>query len=638
MLRTDRPGPSSTNSDAVATAGIDPPSGSDPLGPSPFAPGRLELGSSLRALRFAVWGAAVLLGALDAWFWQFSMNPDGVSYIDIGAAYARGDWGHALNAYWSPLYSWILALALRLLRPSAAAEFPVAHLVNLIIFVAALGCFEYFWRAWMQDHQARTAASRRAGWISLPPWALLAIGYSLFTWASISWIGVQLVTPDLLLTALVYLAAGLTLRLRRGEHRPRAAALLGAVLGFGFLAKAVMLPLALVFLLVAFLPARNPRRAVLSLLSAGIAFLIVTAPFIYGLSCKQGHLTLGDTGRLNYAWFVNGTPMLNWQGEIPGHGKPKHPTRLIYPAPPVYEFAGPIRGTYPNWTDPSYWNEGVRVRFNWRQQARALLKNLKKYRQLLWADQSGLIAGVLMLLLTTARVGKRRLSSLVRGDLLLISVAPVIMYGLVVVEPRYLGAFIMLFWLALLPEIRLPANETSKAMVVSATFVILLTPALGLARTSTRDILQRSMGRSAWETATGLRAIGIHAGDRVGCIGRLAFDIGWPRLARVSVVAAIPSGREAEYWGAGPTVRAAVLRAFAKAGARAVLTASPPAACVASGWHRLGATVWYVRLLDPPTQSSFARASTRLLSSPPTRQSELAIRDASAPNGLSTGK
>src|SRR5437667_8786311 len=167
-LSTDRPG---------AAAAPDPPNGGDPFGASRFRPGRPEDESRLRALRFAFWAAAVLLGALDAWYPRFSMSPivpfaDGAAYIDIASAYARGDWAHALNAYWSPLYSWLLALALRLLRPSAAAEFPVVHLVNLIIFVAALVGFEYFFRGWMEDHQARTAASGRSGWLSLPPWAL----------------------------------------------------------------------------------------------------------------------------------------------------------------------------------------------------------------------------------------------------------------------------------------------------------------------------------------------------------------------------------------------------------------------------------------------------------------------------------
>jgi hypothetical protein len=31
------------------------------------------------------------------------MNPaDGISYLDIGDAYWRGDWHMAINAFWSP--------------------------------------------------------------------------------------------------------------------------------------------------------------------------------------------------------------------------------------------------------------------------------------------------------------------------------------------------------------------------------------------------------------------------------------------------------------------------------------------------------------------------------------------------------
>src|SRR5437016_1599327 len=49
----------------------------------------------LRSLRFACWSAALLLGALDACTRPFAMQafgscPDGVSYIDIAAAYGRG--------------------------------------------------------------------------------------------------------------------------------------------------------------------------------------------------------------------------------------------------------------------------------------------------------------------------------------------------------------------------------------------------------------------------------------------------------------------------------------------------------------------------------------------------------------------
>ena len=140
-------------------------------------------------------------------------------------------------------------------------------------------------------------------------------------------------------------------------------------------------------------------------------------------------------------------------------------------------------------------------------------------------------------------------------------------------------------------------------MAVVVTLLILLTPALGLARVSARDVLHRRVGQADWETATGLEARGIHAGDRVGCVG-LSLDTAWARLARVSVIAEIPTSSEAEYWSASAAVRSAVLRAFSRAGARAVVSRRPPAGGAAAGWHRLGSSDRYVRLLEPPTPPS----------------------------------
>ena len=35
---------------------------------------------------------------------------DCISYMDISTFYRNGDWRMALNSYWSPMYSWLLAL------------------------------------------------------------------------------------------------------------------------------------------------------------------------------------------------------------------------------------------------------------------------------------------------------------------------------------------------------------------------------------------------------------------------------------------------------------------------------------------------------------------------------------------------
>src|SRR3954447_12337274 len=85
--------------------------------------------------------AAVVLGALQAVAFRGSMNPDGIAYLDMGDAYVRGDWATAIRSHWSPLYAWLLGVWLRLVRPDAAAEFPLVHLVNLLIFVVAAAAF-----------------------------------------------------------------------------------------------------------------------------------------------------------------------------------------------------------------------------------------------------------------------------------------------------------------------------------------------------------------------------------------------------------------------------------------------------------------------------------------------------------------
>ena len=73
----------------------------------------------------------IVLGAVQAWIFRYSRIPDGVSYLDIGDAYFRGDWAAAVNAYWSPMYSWWLGLALYLFKPSIWWELIAVHMVNL---------------------------------------------------------------------------------------------------------------------------------------------------------------------------------------------------------------------------------------------------------------------------------------------------------------------------------------------------------------------------------------------------------------------------------------------------------------------------------------------------------------------------
>ena len=84
---------------------------------------------------------------------RFLMTHDGVSYLDMGDAYLRGDWHTAINCYFNPLYAWIQALARFVLRPSMYWEYPVVHLVNYGIFVVTVFAFEYFLQGLLKDRE-----------------------------------------------------------------------------------------------------------------------------------------------------------------------------------------------------------------------------------------------------------------------------------------------------------------------------------------------------------------------------------------------------------------------------------------------------------------------------------------------------
>src|SRR6188474_2036492 len=69
-----------------------------------------------------VWTIAILLGCIQAFASRFYMNADGISYLNLSDIIARGDWGSAVNGYWSPLYPFLLSIPRKLFRPSGYWE------------------------------------------------------------------------------------------------------------------------------------------------------------------------------------------------------------------------------------------------------------------------------------------------------------------------------------------------------------------------------------------------------------------------------------------------------------------------------------------------------------------------------------
>lgn len=202
--------------------------------------------------------------------------------------------------------------------------------------------------------------------------------------ASVSLIRVYWPTPDMLVSAIVYLSAWLMLRHRRALWPYRVAAAVGGVLALGYWTKTAFFVTGLIFLATWVWSLKGSK-----LLRGGVvalaAFALVSAPLLVAISAKTHHVTIGETGKLNYSWNVNeNTKFLHWQGEVPASGRPLHPTRKLLSDPPMYEYGTPIAGTYPPWDDPSYWYAGVQTYFNPAQQSAAVARNLRRLGGVLW--------------------------------------------------------------------------------------------------------------------------------------------------------------------------------------------------------------------------------------------------------------
>ncbi|MDX6271303.1 MAG: hypothetical protein QOD28_2526 [Acidobacteriota bacterium] len=601
-----------------------------------------------RRLEKLCWLVAAALGFLQAWGRRHDsgdgvayMGADGIAYLDIGDAYWRGDWAAAVNAMWSPFYSWLTGLALRLFQPTPFQEFTVVRLLNFALYLLSLAAFvlllrelERFRRhltnndgdSQVNSHAdaqtdsqvsapANSQTDSHADAHALPRRAWLIFAYALFIWTSLSMNRVARTSPDVLVSALVFVASALLLRIRTRRAGWLAFALFGLTLGVGYLTKTFMFPLAFVFLASSLFACGNLRRAVPRVAVALLVFLVVSTPFVVALSRAKHRFTIGDTGRLNYAWHVNGTTsFIHWQGEPAGaSGTPAHPTRKLSDAPALYEFAAPVAGTYPPWYDPTYWYEGVRPRLSLKQQLKAVARNLLlAYEFLFYRFFPGAIAAALFILFYTSRRCPRDIARDIARYWFIIFPALIASasYLLIHFEQRYFAPFVVIIGVSLFNAVRLPPTDDARRLVGALVFVTLVTFALSLGYYSARDlystVVDLAPGRAArrdvqWQVAEELRRLGVAPGEPVASIGNTMFHA-WPRLARVHVVAEIstrPTGGDVEkFWAGDAALKARIVETFARTGARVIVAEGIPAwASNADGWQRIGATHFYVYVL-----------------------------------------
>jgi hypothetical protein len=574
--------------------------------------------ATLRRLSWLFRAVAIALGALHAAvaMRSQSMNEDGIAYLDFGDALWTEGVAGAVNTTWSPLYAWIVAGVVRATGPSMDWEFPTVQVVNFGIYLIALACFEYFWRRLGAMGPATTSEGRDRACI--PTFWWLAAGYSLFVYVSLNLISIWSVTPDMCVAALVYLAAGLLIELTAGARRGSTAIGLGCVLGVAYLAKAAMFPLGLACIgLVTLLP-KPDRRGLLRATFALVAFLFVATPWMIRVSEVAGRPTFSDVSRFTYLKHVNQMPWPQWQEAADSlQGSPLHPPRRIYDSPAVWEFATPIRSTYPLGYDPAWWTQGLEPTLDLRSQLTVLAENLQYYFQLFVRMQGGVLASTALLLLLTLAY-QRRVRWDISTALALWACGAFGLYGLVFAEARYVAPFVLLLWAGLLSAVGLSPGAAdrriaSAAMTVLTLFVWINIGALnlqglaGLAgfESAPREMAASVQGRSLANQDTArhpligfeLRDAGLTVDDPIAFVG-YSYSAFWARLARLRIVAEIRPEEAAEFWALDLDRRGEVLAVLQRAGARAVVAEPPSSPADATGWTVLPVSRYLLMRLD----------------------------------------
>jgi 4-amino-4-deoxy-L-arabinose transferase-like glycosyltransferase len=549
------------------------------------------------------------LALWQAWVFRHEISPDGVAYLDLSDAIVNGRPGELVNGYWSPLYPTLLGLIRLLVSWTPLGEprweFAILHVANLAGFALAVLAFDWFLRAVDSAGERWGALTLRSPIARLGAWALFGV-------AMLDMISVKGTVPDLLLAAAIFAALACAVQLHVEPGDRHSAILLGVMLGLGALTKSFLFPLGAVVL--ATVAVATWRRSRWSAAIATATFGAVVLPWVIAVSLSLGRFSTGETGSLNYAWYVNGIQPHN-TGVMPKLAAPAEPL----PLDGLAVLAG-ARGTNPLWYDPARWNRDVRPRFSLAQQWPKLRLSAQYYAYVFAPFLVMLAAVVAGARLTDIR------AALARSWVVLVPcLAAFAAYSLVYTTSRYVAAFLVagcVILAAAFPrESPLSGRRFFTGAVAALLLCALIAPFRGrillaagalvvvtawLAyRHSRGDVpplgrvvrvfafavivaaalpgllmgIAALRGRPAdphphWTTARQLLGQGLQPGSRIAFMGNPE-NSGWARLARYQIVAVIPTDRVDAFKRLPEAERARIVAAFQRAGAVQLLELNP---------------------------------------------------------------
>ena len=567
----------------------------------PTEPSGTEHGRT--GIRAAFWIIGLLSGLLLSYTTRHFINGDAVAYIEMGRALRTGNWWGLANLTYSPGYPILLGLAQAVLHTNPLNELQYLRVVNFICFVLGMIACEALLTMVRRDHIRADFGTDRP----LPFPIIRALSYGMFLICALLLVRVRLMTPDMLILAILLLAATAILWIKEDPNGYARFLVLGVILGVGYLVKSFMLPFSLAFFGVAALVGDSWKKAVPRVATAVLMMLIVGAPLMGALSYRMHRFSYGELGGLAYGLWIS------------GEGDPVNKPEVLSEKPRVAVYRYGIPCTQPSGHDICYWYVGFGPRLDVRAHFRVIVANVGKVlKQTPWLAL--LVLWFLFLWKSGSfrwgRPGKPSLSTV----LMIISVAGIGFFCLLNVEPRYVAPFFFLGFVGLASGLcyspenpkALPRLKVASAILM-VFFVGLLVHSLVDQSISGLGSLDRKLSyRDAYREHVAVKDFlerhGTPRGSDVAVLGRRP-PIYWARMAGVTVVGEVTDPDE--FLGVTRQERARAVHALSRAGIKALVGKDARLGRLAGeGWARVPGTKDYYVLPLSADVSTKPRATT----------------------------
>ena len=580
---------------------------------------------SASALRRAVYAYLLLLlpsAWLAAKYDRYAIDGDAIGYMDLADLIHAHRWSEAVNSYWHPLYPALLCLAQMVFHPGRFSELPAYYTLNYGLFLLQAVAMLLFVRGLARLRERMSPDS--AALFSLP--ALELIGLSWLTIAMMRELSLGKVRTDSLLQALILLAFAMLMESLSAATFASAAglgALMGLFFGLAYLTKSFAFLLALLSMMVMVLFAwRVQKQRLLRTLGmvapAFVVFLAVAGPYVAALSHQKHRFDFGDSGSLNYAWYVSGTEKMHlepWMTDSFGSAKVHlvHPERQLMASPGVYSYKALSAGTYPPWFDTTYFNEHITPVFSLKRLVVRDARNAVLIVRYVLNHPEGVLLLAVLLVAGASLHGRHRFA----WPMLVLGALMWAIYAMVNVEERYVTAAYLVMLLpmfaALTPARGAADDLRVRSLSRTAGLLVLLFAMFTLGELLREDLANRRdeivrgdvpawRYRNVFDAAEALGRMGVAPGAEIACIGEDAClnDFYWARLAGVRILTEIYEpvhDHLIDRLDAMPN-REQVYATVRNEGAQVLVGSFDPGAmnashAAAAGWVRLGETTLY---------------------------------------------